>query len=121
MYQTGSRTIKVKKADLIEKIKENKKNHIEMYDKAIIAYKKEALEQIKKITDEVNDGVLDIKLDLVTPIDNTDNYDKIIQIFEWEVKDEVELTQSEFKEYVQDETQFAQEAMFSNTLYSAKF
>ena len=121
MYETGSRKTTVKKADLIAKIKSNKKNHIEMYEKAVIAYKKEAIEQLEILTNEVNNGVLNIKLDLVTPIDNTKKYDNIVQMFEWEVKDVVELTQGEFKEYVQDETQFAQEAMFSNTLYSAKF
>ena len=120
MYETGSRKITVKKEDLIEQIVANKVKHIELYNKAVIAYKKEALEQLEKLTKEVNDGVLDIKLDLVTPIDNSDDYDAIIEMFVWEVKDEVELTQNEFKEYVQDKTQFAEEAMFSNTLYSSK-
>ena len=121
MYETGSRKITVKKQDLIEQIVANKVKHIELYNKAVIAYKKEALEQLETLTNEVNDGALDIKLDLVTPINNEENYNGIIEMFVWEVKDEVELTQNEFKEYVQDKTQFAEEAMFSNTLYSAKF
>jgi enoyl reductase-like protein len=121
MLTTGNRKIKIKKQKLIDKIKENKKTHIELYEKAVIAYKKEALEQLGKCTNEVNDGTLDIKLDLVTPIDNSQNYDDILEMFEWEVEDEIELGQNEFREYVQDETDFAQQAMFSNTLYSAKF
>ena len=112
--------IKVKKSELIDRIKKNKMNHIELYEKAVIAYKKEALEQLEKLTKEVNDGVLDIKLDLVTPIDNSDDYDAILEIFDWEVEEMVELGQDEFRQYVQDETDFAQQALFSNTFYSSK-
>ena len=121
MLRHGNRTIKVKKDDLIEKIKENKANHIEEYEKAVKAYKLEALEQLEKLTNEVNDGVLGIKLDLVTPVDNSENYDDILEMFEWEIADEVELSQDEFRQYVQDENDFATQAKFSNTFYSAKF
>ena len=121
MLRTGNRTIKVKKNKLIEKIKEIKKNHIELYEKAVVAYKEEALEQLEELTAEVNDGSLEISLDLVTPINSEKDYDAIIEMFEWEVEDEVELGQDEFRQYVQDETHFAQAAMESNMMYSAKF
>ena len=50
MLRTGNRLIKVKKQDLIDRIKENKKNHIELYKKAVVAYKEEALEQLDFLT-----------------------------------------------------------------------
>lgn len=121
MMRNGNRTIKVKKEELIKKIKENKENHIKMYAIAVKAYKLEALEQLEKLTDEVNDGSLNIQLDLVTPVNNEKNYDDILQMFEWEIDEEVELSQNEFREYVQDETSFAVHALSSNTLYSQKF
>jgi hypothetical protein len=117
MRRTGSRTIKVNKLKLIEKIKENKKNHVEEYAKAVIAYKEEALRQLTDLAEKVKEGALDIKLNLITPIDNSTNYDKIVEMFEWEVDAEVELEQSEFLEYVQDETEFARTAKFSNMMY----
>ena len=118
MRQFGSRKINVKKADLIAKIKENKKNHIVEYEKAVIAYKEEALKQLADLTNEITEGKLGIQLDLVTPVNNSENYDKIVEMFEWEVNDVVELEQKEFIEYVQDETEFAVSAKFSNTFYS---
>ena len=121
MLRTGNRTIKIKKQELIDKIKENKKNHIELYEKAVIAYKEEALEQLGDLTTKVKNGKIDIKLDLVTPIDSSDDYDAILEIFEWEVEELVELGQDEFRQYVQDETDFAQQAQFSNTYYASKF
>jgi hypothetical protein len=117
MRHTGSRTISVKKVDLIVKIKENKENHIVEYDKAVIAYKKAALELLAELTKKVNEGDLEIRLNLVTPINNSANYDKIIEMFEWEVNEIVELEQNEFIEYVQDETDFAVNTKFSNATY----
>ena len=119
MRQLGSRKINVDKAKLIEKIRENKANHVIEYDKAVIAYKEEALKQLKELTEDVEEGALGIKLDLVTPVNNADNYDKIIEMFQWEVNEIVELEQREFIEYVQDETDFAISAKFNNTYYSS--
>jgi phosphoribosyl-dephospho-CoA transferase len=119
MLHRGSRTINVKKAELIAKINENKANHIVEYNKAVIAYKEEALKQLAELTKKVEEGKLGVTLDLVTPIDNSANYDKIIEMFNWEVNEIVELKQDEFIEYVQDETDFAVSAKYSNTFYAS--
>jgi uncharacterized protein YktB (UPF0637 family) len=118
MRQYGSRTINVKKSELIQKLKTNKENHIKEYEKAVIAYKEEALRQLNDQIKKVEEGELNAKLNLVTPINNAANYDKIIEMFEWEVEEVVVLEQKEFIEYVQDETEFALNAKFSNTMYS---
>lgn len=115
--RNGNRTIKVKKADLIAKIKENKKNHLVDYKKAVVAYKKEAIKQLKELTERAKGGEMNLHLKLVTPVDNSDNYDKILSMFEWEVDDIVELDQHEFTEYVNDETSFAVQAKMLNSTY----
>lgn len=117
MRRTGNRTIKVNKKKLMDQIVENKENHIVEYDKAVIAYKKEALKQLEQQMQEVKQGSLNARLNLITPIDNRENYDKILAMFEWEEDEVVELEQSEFNEYVQDETQFALQAKMSNMSY----
>jgi len=113
----GNRSITVNKKELIVKIKENKKKHIEEYEKAIIAYKEEALKQLRTQLERVEEGALDADLDLITPINNADNYEKILEMFTWEIADEVVLEQDEFQEYVQDTTDFAVRARMSNTAY----
>ncbi len=117
MRRTDSRTIKVNKANLISKIKENKLAHEKAYANAVVAYKKEALRQLGEITKLVEVGNMTIRLNLTTPVDNRKNYDKIIDMFTWEVEDVVELEQSEFNEYIQDETEFARHALMSNQMY----
>jgi len=117
MRRTGTRTVKVNKAKLIAKVKENKEAHIVAYAKAVEAYKKEALKQLAELTKRVEAGDTSIRLNLTTPIDNVKSYDKILDIFEWEIDAEVELEQKEFNEYVQDETESARHAMMSNSMY----
>jgi hypothetical protein len=117
MMRHGSRTIEVKKDELIARIKENKENHIKEYAKAIVAYKVEAIKQLAEQTQKVKNGSVDAKLDLISPVDNSKNYDDILALFTWDVKDVVELGQDEFKEYVQDETDFAITAKMSNSAY----
>lgn len=113
----GNRKIKVNKDKLIQQVKENKEAHVKAYAEAVIAYKEEALKQLEVLKTKAENGDLNLHLSLVTPMDNSDNYDKIIQMFEWEVEEFVELEQKEFIEYVQDETDFAIQAKMSNSAY----
>lgn len=118
MRTYGNRMIKINKKDLIIQIEENKKEHIEEYEKAIKAFKIESLKQLRTLIERVTDNKIDnISLKLTIPIDNSENYDKIMEMFLWEVNDMVELSQEEFKEYVQDETSTSLNAKFSNTMY----
>ncbi len=118
--RNGNRTITVKKSQLIEQLKANKANHIKEYNEAVIAYKEEALKQLREQIEEVEKGSLQAKLFLTSPINSADEYDKVIQMFEWEINDDVELEQSEFNEFVLDEFDFARDAKFANTMYFMK-
>jgi hypothetical protein len=113
----GTRTINVQKSKLITQIKKNKANHIKEFEKAVVAYKEEALRQLANLKVEVENGSVDAKLNLITPVNNADNYDKILEMFTWEKKAVVQLEQDEFQEYVQDTTDFAVTARMSNSAY----
>lgn len=112
-----SRTVTISKANLIQALKTNKDNHIKDYDEAVDAYVTEVNKQLKELKNKIDSGDLDISLRLIKPIDNSDKYDEIIQLFEWEINDNVELTKQEFESYVLDKASFAQEARFSNQTY----
>ncbi len=113
-----NRTIKIKKIDLLDAIKTNKEAHIKDYDEAVIAFKQEAIDQLNQLQVRVVQNELDdITLDLVTPVDNTETYDENIKLFEWEVKDEIEITKEEFDEYVLDKSHVTSQAYFMNATY----
>ncbi len=120
MHQKHNRTVKVDKATLIARIEENKLNHIKEYEEAVVAYKIEALKQLKEAKKKVEDGDLHINIRLTTPVNRADEYNKIIEMFKWELENFVELDQSEFNEYVHDENESARSAKMSNSYYISK-
>ena len=113
----GDRTLEVKKSEIIKAVKANKEAHIKAYAKAVVAYKEEALKQLAEQTEKAKDGNLKIKLNLTTPIDNGTSYDDIIEMFEFDVNEVVELSQSEYNEYVKDKTEVARHAEMANSMY----
>ncbi len=115
--QYDTRTILVNKQELIKKIKENKAKHIIEFEKAVEAYRAEAGKQLATLSEELKIGKIGIKLNLTTPENKSEEYDKLIEMFNWEVKDEVELQQGEFNEYILDESSFARQARLSNAFY----
>ena len=87
----SDRIINVDKKELIKKIKENKKNHITEFAKAITAYKKEAEKQLqanlKRISKKGNKDDLSLRTSLIVPVDRTEDYDKLLTQFDWELED----------------------------------
>lgn len=120
MRHQSSRSIRVNKQELIDKIKANKAQHIKDYQEALDAFKLEADKQLvkaKETLDSGPDNYAKIVLKLVVPVNKADEYDKLVTMFEWDVNDEVELSQSEFNEYVLDESTFAVNARLMNSTY----
>jgi hypothetical protein len=117
MRSYGTRTIKVKRVELLNRIKENKAIHIKEYEEAIVAYKEEALKQLSSLTKKAQEGSLRLELKLVHPVNKADEYDKLILMFQMEVEDVVELQQDEFNAYIFDELDFSTAAKMSNTHY----
>lgn len=117
-HDADARVILVDKAKLIEQIKANKIKHKKEYEEAVIAYREEAKKQLEDRLVQLAAGDLKLKvISLTSPVDNSEEYDKLVQVFEWEIKDQVELSQGEFNEYIFDETPFAKMSRASNTMY----
>jgi hypothetical protein len=114
-----ARLINVNKSTLIEKIKANKENHKKEYDEAVIAYGVVAKRQLTELNKRLKKNEMDLSLRLVTPVNKTDEYDKLLVMFEMEVEDVIQLSQGEFNEYVHDETSFAINAKMLNSTYLA--
>lgn len=120
MVNLQSRTVKVIKKTLIEKIKQNKETHIKEYQNAVVAYREEASNQLVKLQEKLQNGDIDLSLNLIKPVNNSEDYDKIIMMFEWDTNEEVEISQLEFSQYVLDELPFAVHAKLLNATYIRK-
>lgn len=117
MRTNGNRQILIKKEKLIEQIKKNKEAHIKAYAKAVTAYKKEALKQLAEQTKLAKEGKLKIHLNLISPVSLSEHYDDLVEMFEVDVREEVELTQQEYNEYYKDKTEVTRHALMSNQMY----
>jgi len=112
-------TITVKKKDIISALEKNKKKHIKAYEKAVQEYDKIARKQIKEFEKELDKGNMGMQINLTTPINNSARYSKLINMFELELKDEIELSQSQFDEFIHDEFGWSRQAYATNESFKS--
>lgn len=101
------RTVKVKKSELVSTLKTNSDVHVREFNKAMEGYWRTAEREVEKLLDRVRnkrwDQPYQIAVSLTRPECHLDEYNTALEMLEWSTEDEVELTQQEFKQFVQDE------------------
>ena len=112
--------ITVNKLDLLATLRKNKEKHIEIVKEAQIGYIKKAKdvfeEKLKKI---VENGIVDLNLNLTAPVNYSKEYDTAISMLEWERSAEVRLNQQNFKQFVLDDWSWKNTFLVSNASYSS--
>lgn len=98
-------TIIVDKATLIETLKDNRLKHSEIYEEASIQYRIKAKELYEKYLADIADPENPVPrgFPLAVPEEHLDDYDRVLSMMQWHTEATIELTQSEFQMYVQDE------------------
>jgi len=112
-------TINVNKKEIITALKKNKIKHAKSYEKAVKEYDKNARKQLKEFAKELDRGNMGMQISLTTPINNSARYTKLINMFELELKDEIELTQGQFDEFIHDEFGWSRQAYATNSSYKS--
>lgn len=116
--------VKVRKDDLVAILEKNMVTHVadfelawEGYRKAVISNAESLLARAKNV--KKNEQVqLYIRLEM--PVNHEDDYVRAIEMCEWEVDDEVELSQEEFSQLVQDDWSWKQTFTASNMMYTGE-
>lgn len=117
-HNPNARVITVKKEELIAKILENKKKHQEEYLEALQNFRKDVEQALKGRLERLESGdYKKMSFNMEAPVDNSGEYDKLVEMFKWEIKSEVDLSQGEFNEYIFDETAGAVYAKSINSTY----
>jgi len=125
----GDRDVKVEKGRLLAKLRENRAQHRQEYKEACEGYATLARENLlrkfekaKKELERAHSELLarfddfDPKTDMLdtfilhqgvsfklqVPVDHTKDYDIAIQMAEWSVSDEIEITQSQLQCFIMD-------------------
>ncbi len=114
-------TVKVKKARLLNKLHENRKAHREKFLKAQDGFRQEVVEQLDvALRDARNGKKYTTVFALPAPVDQTPEYDTAIEMLDWLVDDEIELTQQAFRQYIFDDWSWSQNWLHSNACYMVK-
>jgi hypothetical protein len=112
----------VKKERLLETLKANRETHRADFDLAWDGFREKAIANATALVDSLKSAcrgdAIELYLNLETPIDHTADYDRAIEMIDWEVGDEVQLTQNEFSQFVQDDWSWKRQFAMSNTTYT---
>lgn len=113
--------VKVKKSELLRKLKENRAGHREIFEEASEAFRKEVIKILdERLADAKAGRRIRLSIGLTQPMDQTSAYDQAIAMCEMSVDDEIELSHENFRNYVLDRWHWREQFIASNEGYSAK-
>lgn len=111
-------TITVDKTALLEALRENRAKHGKAFEKAKAGYIKVTMKQLEEYINQLANGDTGIaRFVNAPPEDHTGDYDDAIDMMEWSTDDTIELSQSQFVQYVKDDWGWKQSWTVSNSEY----
>ena len=111
----------VDKQELLKILKENRKNHREIFEKALEGFRKQCIEALERKIEKIKKGKLEtVSIILPIPEDHTQDYDRIIRMVELNIIDKIELEESESAMYIMDDWAWKRQWTASNTAYLIK-
>ena len=116
----GALTINVDKVRLLATLEANKTAHAAAYAKARAGYLKVSVMSLEDKLSKIIRGetASDYRWSLdAPPEDHTGDYEDVIAMMQWSTSDTIELTQTQFKQYVQDDWGWKDSWVTSNTAY----
>ncbi len=117
---SSMQNIRVQKSQLLEKLKENRKNHRKVFEEALEGYRKEVISVLEQKLEDARHGKrVTHYIELAEPMDQTKDYNRAIQMLEMSIDNTMEITQSEFAQYVMDDWAWKDQFLTCNSAYSA--
>lgn len=111
-------TITVSKQELLDRITENRDKHGAIFEKALEAYKKEVLKQLRQRINQIKAGKTpDLFIRLPIPEDHTVDYEAVIDMLTMHRGEELTIQSEKFRQYVRDEWHWKREWQASTASY----
>jgi len=90
------KTVRLKRDQLLEILRENRKNHRDGFLEALEGYREQAIAELEKMLEEAKDKKrIRRTVTLAEPMDQTKDYDRVIKMLEMSIDEEVELERIE--------------------------
>lgn len=110
------------KTDLLTQVRKNREAHETLFKQAIDGYRKkvaDTLGTMKKLADENKDINTHDLYALQKPESHVKEYDRVINMLNRHTKDEVELSNQDFGRYYEDDWDWKERWIASNSHYTA--
>ena len=113
--------VRLQKSDLLAIIRKNRDEHRDIFIAAQKSYREKAIELLDRqlrLAREGNPFVLAEFIQMIPPVDRTEDYDRAVAMLEMSVDSVVTLSADEFSQLVQDEWDWTQNWAFANSRYT---
>jgi hypothetical protein len=111
-------TVKVKRNELLAVVEKNREQHRDLFEKACVGYRKEVIARLDGMLADAKAGKrIRQTVGLVEPMDQTKDYDRVLAMLRMSTEDVIELSQSEFAQYVMDDWRWKDQFTATNSTY----
>jgi hypothetical protein len=108
----------INKEQLLAVVTKNMNGHRDLFLKAVDGYQIEAIKMLKEHISAIKaDKLYPIMINLPVPEDHTKDYERVVKMIEMDKRNDIELTEQEFKMYVMDDWNWKDQWTTSNFAY----
>ena len=111
--------IKVEKSKLVRILQKNRDAHHDIFIEAQKGFRKAVIEALEMRLKQARDGKrIEQYLNLPEPVDRTRDYDRVISMLKMDLTDTVELSETDYSQYVLDDWEWKRQFLGTNRAYS---
>ena len=112
-------TVKVKREELLAKVRSNRDAHRTLFLKAQEGYSKLVIEELDRMLQDAKDGLsIRRSVTLTEPSNHLKDYDRVVTMLEMSVDDTITLDAQDFDRCVMDSWDWSRFALATNTAYA---
>ena len=113
------KSLRFDKLFIIQRLRENRKKHEEIFNESVIGYQKKAIEMLAERLEKVRANPLEhTSVPLSVPTNHLKEYDRTILMVDQCLDVELELDEQEYSQYIQDNWAWSRSFLVGNSGYS---
>lgn len=113
--------MKFSKEQLVGIVTTNREEHKDIFDEAVDGYKAKAIKELEAHIERIRRGdLVQVYVSFPKPVNHTRDYDRLLKMLALTTEDEVELTETQFSQYVLDDWDWKRQFLTANSAYSKK-
>lgn len=111
--------VRVKRIELLERVKANRDAHAGLYEKAQIKFRERAIEELETMIKAAKTGDVRLHVGLTPPSDHTAEYDRAIDMLTMSQDDTLDVDGQTFAQLVRNEWAWFGQTTATNATYAS--